>query len=140
MAVKPKAGPDGKPKKRRYYDCSKCPAYCCAIYDLVEVTRGDVERLARHFGVDYETALRRFTKRDGEERVLRRKADPVLGRACRFLDLKTRRCTVYEARPQTCRDYPTRARCALYDLLRAEREHHKDESALPLVQLTFLER
>jgi Fe-S-cluster containining protein len=133
-------GSNGKSAKRSYFDCSKCPAYCCAIYELVDVDGSDVERLARHFGVDYETALRRFTKIDSQKRVLRRKADPVLGQACKFLDLETRRCTVYEARPQTCREYPALARCALYDLLRSERKRHDDENALPLVQITFLER
>lgn len=27
---------------------------------------------------------------------------------CWFLDTKTRKCTVYEKRPDTCRDFPTR--------------------------------
>jgi len=140
VSVSSKAGSNGKPNGRRYYDCSKCPAYCCAIYELVDVAREDIERLAQHFGVDFETAQRRFTKIDQKTRVLRRKADPVLGQACKFLDLETRRCTVYEARPQTCRSYPPTTRCALYDLLRFERRLHDDETALPLVQITFYRR
>lgn len=130
-------GSSRKPTRRSNYDCSKCPAYCCAVYELVDVAAEDIERLARHFGVDYETAQRRFTKMDEGHRVLRRKADPVLGRACKFLDLKTRRCTVYEARPETCREFPKAARCGFYDLLRFEREHSNDETSLPLVKLTF---
>lgn len=73
-------------------------------------------------------------------RVLRRKADPVLGRACKFLDLKTRRCTAREARPQTCREFPKATRCGFYDLLRFEREHSNDETSLPLVKLAFYEK
>ncbi|HZT60449.1 MAG TPA: YkgJ family cysteine cluster protein [Pyrinomonadaceae bacterium] len=130
---------NGKKAKRRHFDCSKCPAYCCSVYDIVNVERKDIERLAKHFGVDYETASRRFTKAEGEGRVLRRKADPMLGRACRFLDLETRRCTVYDARPKTCREFPDAARCGFYDLLRFERKHAGDETVLPLVKITYFE-
>jgi hypothetical protein len=56
------------------YDCSKCPAYCCSIYERVQVTRRDINRLAKHFGVNYETALVRYTRTyNSTERVLRRK-------------------------------------------------------------------
>src|SRR5438105_2561270 len=37
------------------YDCSKCPAYCCS-YDRILVNKRDLKRLAKHFGVDEETA------------------------------------------------------------------------------------
>ena len=44
------------------------------------------------------------------------------------LDRKTRSCTVYEARPHTCRGYPYGARCGYYEFLKFEREHQADES------------
>ena len=46
---------------RLNYSCHKCPAYCCT-YDEIEVTKRDIERLARHFDTDYATAEERFTK------------------------------------------------------------------------------
>ena len=49
-----------------------------------------------------------------------------------FLDLKTRRCTVYEARPAVCRDYPDRPRCGYYDFLKWEREFQDDPDFVPL--------
>ena len=49
-----------KAKRRVSYDCSKCPAYCCSIYERVEVTPRDLRRLARHFGLTLEAASRRM--------------------------------------------------------------------------------
>jgi Fe-S-cluster containining protein len=126
--------------KRSYYNCAKCPAYCCAIYDLVYVKKDDIERLAKHFRVGFRTAVRRFTKTYQDARILRRKADPIFGKGCTFLNPETRRCTIYEARPEACRAFPNRARCALYDLLNFERKLEEDEDVLPLVAITFLSR
>jgi uncharacterized protein len=123
--------------KRAYYDCSKCPAYCCSIYERVQVTRRDLKRLAKYFGVDLESAQRRFTTTWQGEQVLRRKADPIFGKACKFLNPLTRQCTIYHARPLVCREFPARERCAYYDLLQFERIQQGDDTALPLVQITF---
>jgi uncharacterized protein len=123
--------------KPTYYNCAKCPAYCCSIYDRVQVTRRDLKRLAKHFAVDLETAMRRFTTIWQGERVLRRKADPIFGKACKFLNPVTRQCTIYHARPLVCREFPARTRCAYYDLLTFERSQQGDDTVLPLVQITF---
>jgi len=45
---------------RVHYSCKKCPAYCCT-YSEIEVTRFDIERLARHFELTYRVAEARFT-------------------------------------------------------------------------------
>jgi Fe-S-cluster containining protein len=103
----------------------------------VQVTRRDIRRLANYFGVDYETAQRRFTTTWQGEQILRRKADPIFGKACKFLDPVTRRCTIYEGRPAVCREFPARTRCAYYDLLVFERSQQGDDTVLPLVQITF---
>src|SRR2546426_8992020 len=94
-----------QPSTVSYYNCSRCPAYCCSIYERVQVTRRDIKRLARHFGTSFERASQRYTKLFQGERILRRKADPIFGQACKFLDPETRRCTIYEARPQVCREF-----------------------------------
>lgn len=122
------------------FDCSTCPAYCCSIYERVQVTPRDIKRLARHFGVSYEVAVDRYTRLFGKERILRRKADPIFGKACGFLDGNTRRCTIYNARPLVCRQFPTTTRCAYYDLLQFERDQQDDPDVLPLVKITFKSR
>jgi Fe-S-cluster containining protein len=126
-------------QRRARFDCSKCPAYCCSVYERVKVTKRDIDRLAKHFGVTFEIARQRYTRDHEGERVLRRVADAIFPKACTFLDQETRGCSVYHARPSVCREYPGRPRCAYYDLLRFEREQQGDESVVPLVEITFRE-
>jgi Fe-S-cluster containining protein len=107
------------------YNCSKCPGYCCS-YPVIPLTKRDVERLARHFGLGFRKAKEKFTVSSGEDEfVMRRKADVHFGKVCRFFDTEERRCTVYEARPSTCRTYPG-GRCGYYDFLSAERAIQRD--------------
>jgi uncharacterized protein len=124
---------------RAYFDCNKCPAFCCSVYERVRVTKRDVTRLAKHFGVPYDVAWRRYTKDYEKERVLKRTKDYIFGETCTFLDQRTRRCTIYTARPGTCREYPARSRCAYYDLLQFERKQQGNDTVVPLIQLTFRE-
>ena len=126
-------------KPRTYFDCAKCPAYCCSIYDRVQVTQRDINRLAKHFGVSKETARRRYTKMWEDERVLRRVKDVIFPETCMFLDQQTRGCTIYHARPAVCREYPARQRCTYYDMLQFERKQQADETVVPVVQITFRE-
>lgn len=109
------------------YDCAKCPAYCCS-YPLIEVGKRDIARLAKHFRISYEQAERRFTKYDSgaKVRTLRHQQDEHFKQVCRFLDTEKRRCTVYEARPAVCRDFPDGKRCGYYDFLQFEREQQGD--------------
>ena len=115
------------------YDCSKCPGYCCS-YPLIEVTRDDIARLARHHGLDYEAAEERFTLYDRDEKVrgLRKRKDEYFGSVCRFFDPSERRCTVYAARPATCRSYPGNGRCGYYDFLSFERRAQEDPEFVAL--------
>lgn len=116
-----------KPK----YDCVKCPAYCCS-YDRIDVTKRDLARLARHFGVDLETARKRFTKVVEGDTVLRHQPDKVFGSICMMLDTKTRRCTIYDARPAVCHEYPEKSRCGYYDFLTWERKFQEDDEFVPM--------
>ncbi|MBV9496515.1 MAG: YkgJ family cysteine cluster protein [Acidobacteria bacterium] len=113
------------------YDCSKCPAYCCS-YDRIIVSKRDLSRLAKHFGITPEVAQRRFTKTVEGEQVLRHQKDKYYGSICMFLDQKSRRCTIYEARPGVCHEYPDRARCGYYDFLKWERRHQDNPDFVPL--------
>ena len=115
------------------YNCAKCPAYCCS-YDWIVVTKRDIKRLARRFGLSYEEAETKFTKyiKEYGNRVLRHRKDDVFKSTCQFLHPTERRCTVYEHRPAICREYPDSRRCGYYDFLKWEREHQDDESFIPL--------
>lgn len=111
------------------FNCSACPAYCCT-YPRIVVTDRDIARLARRFDISKEKARKRFTKKGEEkgERVLRHREDEIFGTACRFLDLETRACTVYEHRPRICREFPGGRRCGYYDFLCFERRAQDDPS------------
>jgi Fe-S-cluster containining protein len=111
---------------RKKYDCLKCPGYCCS-YPVIEVKDRDAERIAKHFGIPLKVAEKKFFKSaSGYKRVMRRKADKYFGRICRFFDIEARRCTIYEARPSTCRSYPG-DRCGYWDFLKFERDAQEDE-------------
>jgi len=108
------------------YNCAKCPGYCCS-YPIIPLTKRDVQRLAKHFGLGFREARKKFTKIDGDERyAMRRKVDEHFGKICRFFDTKNRRCTIYSARPTICRSYPGSARCGYYDFLMSERSSQED--------------
>ena len=110
------------------YNCLNCPGYCCS-YPVIALNKRDVERLAKHFGLAYATAKKRFTREGhGHKYLMRRKGDKHFGRICQFFDTKARRCTIYHARPSTCRDYPGAGRCGYYDFLMHERRCQKDDT------------
>jgi Fe-S-cluster containining protein len=112
---------------RVHYSCHKCPAYCCT-YSEIEVTEYDIKRLAKHFDLSFRAAQEKFTKQDAkkEVRMLRHQQDRIFDSACMMLDQKTRRCTVYEARPGVCRKFPDTSRCGYYEFLKFEREQQGD--------------
>jgi Fe-S-cluster containining protein len=112
------------------YNCSKCPAYCCS-YDRVEVTKRDLLRIAKHFGISYKQAERRYTKTAPEGRILRHQKDHIFKHVCEFLDTEKRQCTIYDVRPSVCRGYPDSRRCGYYDFLASERRRQGDPDFIP---------
>ena len=73
------------------YNCSKCPGYCCS-YPVIGLTKNDVKRLAKHFGIGFRKAKAKYTvPRDDEDYTMRRKADVHFGRVCQFFDTDERR-------------------------------------------------
>lgn len=110
------------------YDCLNCPGYCCS-YPVIALKKKDVERLAEYFGMTFEKAEAKYTKSDhGYKRIMKRQKDEHFGRICQFFDTDLRRCTVYEARPAICREFPAEKRCGYYDFLEFERRHQEDDT------------
>jgi uncharacterized protein len=113
------------PKKK--YDCLKCPGYCCS-YPIIEVKDRDAARIAKHFDMPLEKAEKKYFKSaHGYKRIMRRHADPHFGKICQFFDTDARRCTIYEARPHACRDFPGEDNCGYWDFLAFERNAQEDE-------------
>ncbi len=109
------------------YDCLKCPGYCCS-YPVIQVSKYDITRIARHFDMPVAKAEKKFCKSaHGYKRILRHQHDEVYDTICRFFDRDKRRCTIYKARPSTCREFPGDKHCGYYDFLAFERETQDDE-------------
>ncbi len=119
-------------KLKILYDCKSCPAYCCS-YPRIIVSKKDLRRLAKYFGLTEKKAGTKLTKKGEEpgEWVLRHKKDETYGSVCRFLDRETRMCTVYKVRPKICRDYPGTRRCGYWDFLKFERMLQEDPDFIP---------
>ena len=116
------------------YNCSKCPGYCCS-YPVIPLTKRDVQRLADHFGLGFKDARKKFTKVDGDEPyAMRRKEDEHFGRICRFFDTEARRCTIYTARPATCRSYPYAKTCGYWEFLKFERDLQDDKEFVAMTR------
>ena len=108
------------------YDCSKCPGYCCS-YPQISLDKADVARIARHHGITFEQAARKFTRKDyGLPFVMKRKPNEHFGKICRFFDTRKQNCSIYKARPSVCRKFPITQTCGYYDFLTWEREQQGD--------------
>jgi Fe-S-cluster containining protein len=79
-------------------DCRQC-ANCCRVTE-VGITPRDVEKLAKFLGVTEEELLRDSTQRDEEGALILKRSEA----GCVFL--KDNLCTVYDARPQNCANFP----------------------------------
>ncbi|MBU3657216.1 MAG: YkgJ family cysteine cluster protein [Rhodocyclaceae bacterium] len=127
-------------KAKVSYDCSKCPGYCCT-YPRIVVSKKDINRLAKYFGVTPAEAKASYTREyvftEGEpdehvrEQILRHRTDDIYKTACQFLDKEHRRCTIYEARPDVCREFPNGKKCGYYSFLKFERKHQDDKDFIP---------
>lgn len=89
-------------------DCLDC-ANCCKTTSPIFLPK-DIERLARHFRQKPKNFIAEHLHLDGE-------GDYVLnGSPCPFLGTDNY-CSVYEARPRACREYPHTNRKRMHQLL-----------------------
>ena len=92
--------------------CDSCHAICCTM--PAEVRIRDLVRMGVVDEFDLETDSKQLAKRLQKQGIIehfnfRHNLFTLARRAnddCSFLDARTRRCTVYENRPDTCRDHP----------------------------------
>ncbi|MDL2200550.1 YkgJ family cysteine cluster protein [Halopseudomonas aestusnigri] len=92
--------------------CDSCNASCCTL--PVEVRLDDLIRLELVDEFERGEPLKQIAKRLQREGVVERFHQKsgvfTLSRMsnddCLFLDARSRRCTVYDKRPATCRNHP----------------------------------
>ena len=88
--------------------CNYCPGYCC--YRLqgasLYIMAVDINRIARHFDISDGEVRRRFLE---GKNTFRTREDG----SCIFLanDRMCKRCSIHEARPKQCRDFPCEKPC-----------------------------
>lgn len=94
-------------------NCSKCIATCCTM--PVEVSGSDLVRLGlctfeelsfSHKDVAKKLLKKKIIKKFDSKNQIFVLSQMALGE-CLYLDLKTRKCTIYEKRPEVCRRFPT---------------------------------
>jgi uncharacterized protein len=85
---------------QQHVDCTAC-ANCCR-HSVVSVDKSEIENIAGHIGTTSEAVTRLYTVPDPDAPALRILRNS--GRGCVFLDGNL--CTIYEARPKACRDFP----------------------------------
>ncbi|HTS62434.1 MAG TPA: YkgJ family cysteine cluster protein [Candidatus Acidoferrales bacterium] len=85
---------------QQHMDCTAC-ANCCR-YSVVSVDQAEIEKIARHLGTTPAEVVRLYTLPDPDSRASRTLLNSKQG--CVFLDGTL--CTIYEARPKICRDFP----------------------------------
>ncbi|MEK6627487.1 MAG: YkgJ family cysteine cluster protein [Bdellovibrionota bacterium] len=100
-------------KKYDALNCTRCRANCCSM--PVEVKAADLVRLQIATNDEVENSIKKLAKklkkegyissyREGTEFfMLTQKTNSD----CYFLNSQTRLCTVYEKRPETCRQFPS---------------------------------
>ncbi|HUA19176.1 MAG TPA: YkgJ family cysteine cluster protein [Bryobacteraceae bacterium] len=79
-------------------DCTAC-ANCCRVPE-VGITERDIEKLAKFLGMTRHEFLRDYTQRDENGALILKRTEA----GCVFLEDNL--CTVYEARPQNCANFP----------------------------------
>lgn len=88
--------------------CNYCPGFCCYRLPgaVLLLTNLDINRIARHFHISDGEVRRRYIEKRNTFKV---RDDG----ACIFLTdgALRKRCSIHEARPAQCRDFPYDAPC-----------------------------
>lgn len=85
------------------FTCSGCGDCCTGAPGYVWVNKEEIAALAAEVGLDVETFEKRYVRLIGVRKSLNELPHSY---DCVFLDAKTRKCTVYSARPRQCRTWP----------------------------------
>ena len=84
------------------FECTQCGACCSGEPGYVWVEEDEIEAMADDMGLEVDAFERKFVRQVGEAKSLIEYPDGD----CILLDPRTRKCTVYKARPIQCRTWP----------------------------------
>jgi Predicted Fe-S-cluster oxidoreductase len=100
--------------------CNSCPGLCCVVAGEIKLTYEEAKRVATQFNKNISDIANVFVK-DGKTLLLLKKGP---GLVCPFLG-SDNRCTIYEIRPKTCKEYTCKNDPILYQLWRQLRPNAK---------------
>lgn len=100
-------------KRYNEFNCTKCNANCCSM--PVEVKLFDIIRLGLATQDEADNSIKKLAKRLKKEGLISSYREGTeffmitqkANSDCYFLDSTTRLCTVYDKRPDTCREFPS---------------------------------
>src|SRR6185437_3307857 len=84
------------------FECTQCGDCCTGAPGYVWVNRQEIEQLAALVGLDTADFEKRYVRTVGVRKTL----VEFDNGDCVFFDGKSRKCTVYDARPRQCRSWP----------------------------------
>jgi len=104
-----------RPSTWKKYDasaCTRCRANCCSM--PVEIKASDLVRLEVASQDEVDNSVKKLAKRLKKEKIISSYREGTeffmltqkSNDDCYFLDSATRLCSVYEKRPDTCRQFP----------------------------------
>lgn len=85
------------------FKCTGCGDCCTGAPGFVWVNKEEIAALAAEVKLDVDEFEERYVREIGVRKSLNELDDSY---DCVFLDAKTRKCTVYNARPRQCRTWP----------------------------------
>lgn len=85
------------------FKCTLC-GKCCEWEGYVAITELDAEKISMHLELTLEEFLEQYTEVSENRKHLILK-EPMDG-TCLFYHRESKRCQIYTARPQQCRDFP----------------------------------
>ncbi len=85
------------------FKCTGCGDCCTGSPGYVWVTQKEIDALAEHLNITPAACEKKHVRNIGIRRSL---IELPQSYDCIFLDAKTRKCEVYEARPRQCRTWP----------------------------------
>jgi Fe-S-cluster containining protein len=84
------------------FQCTQCGDCCTGAPGFVWVNKAEIEALAAQLQLEVGEFERRYVREVGVRKSLIEHANGD----CVFFDGKSRKCTVYGARPRQCRTWP----------------------------------
>lgn len=86
--------------------CRHCPGYCCyGRSGKIWVNRYEIEMISSRLQINTVDCIRKYLERT-DNRFSVRERFTELGFECVFFNSQSRQCSIYEARPEQCRQFP----------------------------------